>query len=237
MKVPWRRNYSLPQRVAKSLDKASLRYSDNIALRATINLIPTIGGSLDVIFSSRGQALAAQRLTQFIDDLRTEMRLLETRVVDKDYLESEQWVDLVMRAMEAAARTRDREKIRLYAKILKGAVSNRNLREFSPEEYLTILSEMTPLEIQVATSIYRQQSDRPQEGENELTWAQRKEWDKIPERVSVSHDDMPFILIRLERTGLIKEITGAFWGYEGGVYVVTEAFRKMMQFLGETDIS
>jgi len=47
----------------------------------------------------------------------------------------------------------------------------------------------------------------------------------------VPKEDIPFILLRLERCGLIKEITGGYIDYTGGVYIITDVFRKLMKFL------
>jgi hypothetical protein len=42
-----------------------------------------------------------------------------------------------------------------------------------------------------------------------------------------------FLLKRLEKSGLIKEVLGLYLGYKGEVYVITEFFRKLMGYLEE----
>ena len=222
----------MAKEVSNKLVKASEVYTQNVVLRALVNAIPYIGGSLDVLFASKGQQIVQERIMELLEDLKAEMSLLQGETVDKKYLESEEWFDLILRGIEAATKTRNREKIHLYAKVLKGAVTVQNREEFSPEEYLVILAELTPKEIEVARAIYEQQSDRPQDGENELQWAERKGWEQLSEQCpSVPKEDLPFILLRLQRSGLIHEITGTYVGYGGGVYVITEPFRKLMRYL------
>ena len=154
--------------------------------------------------------------------------------IDRKYLESEEWFDLVIRVIEAAARTRSREKINLYARVLRGAVTIQDRREFSPEEYLAVLTELTLREIEVGQVIYRQQCEvRMQPNENELQWAWRMGWKQLPELCSsVPKEDIPFILLRLQKSGLVREITGTYFNYTGGVYIITESFRKLMRYIG-----
>ncbi len=65
-------------------------------------------------------------------------------------------VGLVVKALEATAKTRFRQKTRLYARILIGAVVNSASIEFRPEDYPSILSELASREIEVARVIYGQ---------------------------------------------------------------------------------
>lgn len=224
----------MAKEVSNKLVKASEVYTQNTLLRALVNAIPHVGGSLDVLFASKGQQIVEERIMRLLEDLKVEMSRAREETVDKKYLDSEEWFDLILRGIEAATKTRDRGKIHLYAKVLKGAVTVQNREEFSPEEYLVILAELTPKEIEVARAIYRQQSDRPQDDENGLKWARRKGWEQLSEQCpSVPKEDLPFVLLRLQRSGLIREIPSGYWGYKGGVYVITEAFRKLMRYLGE----
>jgi len=216
-----------------ALAKAGERYSENVALRAAVNLIPYVGGSLDVLFVSKGQSLIQKRVMKLLDDLKVEMSKLDDQAVNKAYLESEEWFDLVTRALEASAKTRDGEKIKLYAKLLSSTVSTQPDPHYSPEDYLAILSELTPREIHVARVLYDQQNDRPGEKEHELEWAQRKGWDRLAAQADVTKEELQFSLLRLQRAGLAKEITGAIYNYGGGVYVITDAFRGMMNYIHE----
>jgi len=223
----------MSEKISDGLVKASEAYARNTALRAAVNLIPGIGGSLDVLFASKAQSVVQNRLMQFLEELRKEMNSVKEEMVDKQYLESEEWLDLVLRALEAATRTRRIEKISLYAKVLRGAVIVQDRQESSPEEYLAILAELTPREIEVAQAIYRQQNDEPQSGETELQWAWRKGWNQFSNICpSVPKEDVPYVLQRLERSGLLHEITGSYLGYGGEVYTATKAFRKLMRYLG-----
>lgn len=238
--------------LTKSLSKASEIYGDNTVLRALINAIPAVGGSLDVILAARGQAVAQARIAQLLDDLRGEMVSLRDEAVDKDFLNSDEWLDLVLRSLEAATRTRHRDKIWLYARLLRSAARVQDRHGMSPEDYLTILVDLTPTEIVVARAIYEQQHDLPlwtvyeqrhertrgPESQPEMQWenmtqgALLKGWDDLPAQCpSVPSEDMPFLLARIEKSGLIHKLPGVDRYHPDGVYVITNVFGKLMRYI------
>jgi hypothetical protein len=224
----------MSKELSKRIDKASEAYVQNTLLRATINLIPYIGGSLDVVFASRG-TLTQKRIVEFLESLKEEMSHIKEERIDTAYLQSPEFSDIIFKLIEASLRTRDREKTRLYAKFLRGAVLLQNRNQSSLEDYLATLIELTPIELEVARTIYQQQHNSELEpNESILQWAWRKGWKDLPNQVaSVSKEDLPFILLRIERSGLVKEVTGSYIGYDGGVFVVTDTFRKLMHFIDD----
>ncbi len=222
---------NISQKVSRKLAKAVDVYSEKTVLRIAITSIPYIGSLLDILLSTKGQKIIQARVMQMFKNLEAEMRNVRENTIDKKYLESEEYFDLLLRSVEAAARTRDREKINLYTKILRGAVIIQDRKKFSPEEYLIILSELASREIQVAQIIYGQSEKAP--NIDRLLWNREK---KLPDlsahSPSIPKEDLPFILLRLQRTGLIEELIGGFDRVEG-TYVITDVFRKIMQYLGE----
>jgi hypothetical protein len=221
--------------VSNMLSKASQLYADQTVIRAAINLIPYVGGSLDVIFTSKGQKITGQRIQEFIKKLAEELNKVSESKVDKKYLDSEEWFDVVIKAMDSARKTRDTEKISWYAKILRGAVVLRDRIDFDPEAYLQVLTELSSNELRVAKVIFEMQKEGPKVGEYELHWAHNKGWDNLSQKCDfISKDDLTFILLRLQKAGLIREITGGYTDYQGGTYVVTPTFRKLMWYISES---
>lgn len=221
---------STDNEILEKISKAIDFYSDNIPLRTLVASIPYVGGGLDVVFSTQGQINVQRRLTLLLTQLQTEYRALDERMVDKDFVKSEEFFDLLVKVLEASARTRHDEKIRLYAKILRNSTIWDYHIRYNPEDYVNVLSELSIQELNLARIIYSSQGSVPQnKDEEDITWAKRCGWDHIIE--SVQADDAKFLLKRLERTGLISEVVGTILGYHGGVYIITDTFRKMMEFL------
>ena len=105
---------------------------------------------------------------------------------------------------------------------------------YSPEEYLGLISDLTPKELVVALSLYRVQPEMRDE-----PW---KAWkDQIQTELHLDESDLSIALSRVASSGLIELLTtgsdeGGFWISSGepgdpGYYRVAPAFEKLMRFL------
>ena len=211
-------------------------YSENAILRASITSVPFIGSPLDIFLTTEAQKIVNDRIMSLFDKLKEEMNTLEDRIVDKDYINSEEFIELFIRTIEASAKTRNKEKIKLYAKLLKGAIKFQNRKKYSPEEYLQVLSELTIKELEVAKAIYRQQRQERRKDENELQWALRCGWEKLEKKCpSIPEEDFRFIFLRLRKSGLIQDLEHIYYSSNKEkkkvVFVITDVFRKIMKYL------
>ncbi|GIM48423.1 hypothetical protein DNHGIG_39720 [Collibacillus ludicampi] len=80
---------------------------------------------------------------------------------------------------------------------------------------------------------YRQcLNSQRQSNESDIQYSQRMHWrEAIHKECGIDPEDVTFVVKRLERTGFISEVTGAFFGYAGGEYVPTESFKRFMEYL------
>ena len=65
-------------------------------------------------------------------------------------------------------------------------------------------------------------------------------WEKLVRgEMGFSRNEMLFLLPRLSRTGLLTDLTGIYLdtATSDAVHMITPTFRKMMDFLDESDIS
>ena len=216
-------------------DRAVEIYSERGWLRAAVQLIPYVGGAIDALVATRAERLTRERIESLLDELKGAAEQLDEEKIDRDFVGSEEWDDLVLRAFRAAADSGDREKHRLVAAILMGAATKDGLREMDGHAVLAAISELSPLELRVARAVYdlAQAPLLPDETElNELQLANRRNWE-LPETWApeAALPNLSFHLKRVERTGLIEELTGSYVGYQGGVYVPTRTFRRLVEFL------
>jgi len=227
---------STDKNISDKLKPAIEKYSENALLRASISAIPFIGSPLDVFLATKIQKIVNDRIMNLFNELKEEMNTLESKIVDKDYIDSEEFFDLFIKTIEMTAKTRSKEKVKLYAKLLKGAVKFQDRKKYSPEEYLQVLSELTIKELEVARAIYKQQREKKRKNENELQWALRCGWEEVEKECpSIPEEDFRFIFLRLQKSGLVKEIVGGFFDYKGGVFVITQVFRKIMKSLEQDE--
>jgi hypothetical protein len=222
----------------QSVSQAAERYSDSVTLRAGIALIPVVGGPIDAIVTTLASRAQAQRAAVLIDALKAEASSLRDVMISKEYLESEEWLDAVVAAFEAAARTRDREQIGIYARILIGAaqVDSKDLPD--PRALLHVLSELAPVEIAIARLIADMPGsiryDEQQQARREVT---EHAWSGVLAAIpAAAKANLVFHLKRLERAGLISELTGAFGG-SGGRHEPTPTLWRIIKFLREQGAS
>jgi hypothetical protein len=201
--------------IGRALQKGLDNYLNNVELRNAINQIPSIGNILDYILVNLGQGFQQRRLMQTIQDLHEEMTQINEAMIDKPFLTTEEFYDILRKTIESCLRTRHNNKIRLYCKILAGSVivDNRTERN-SVQDFLSFISELSPTDLKVGMEIYKQQKNMPEKfdvesDENtELKFIVNNGWHNIRNICGLVEADLNISLYKLLRAGLIKEIVG-----------------------------
>ena len=221
----------MPNEVSAQFQKATEVYARKTILRAIISAIPYIGSSIDVILSTEAQKIIQKRLNFLLEQLKIDILDLKETNIDRKYLQSEEFFDLLIKTLELTAKTRHREKIKIYSKILRNSLIE-NIRERNdPEDYLSALSELSPIEIEMLKAIYNYKIQDEAPIESADVWKKNCGLDSIIKNWDAGIDDVNYYLKRIERTGLIKEIVGVYFDYIGGVYRITNGFKKMMDYI------
>jgi hypothetical protein len=197
--------------VKQSIETAAERYSDNVALRAAITAIPWAGSPFDAIFTTLAARAANQRIATLISSLQEQFASVREEAVNKRYLESEAYMDAVLRAFEVSARTREAEKIRLYARILVGAACDETPGAPPPEALLSTLAELSPNEIVLARLIgnmpgsIRIDTDKARQPHRIVT---QPAWEQVLEQVPTgTRANLMFHL----KGGAHRSNCGAYW--------------------------
>lgn len=222
---------NLPAKIDRAFVRVSEFYADELVpLRATISAVPIIGGGMDMILASEGQKAAKRRLNVLLRETHERMEQLEKETIDKEFLKSEEFIDLVLKAFESAIKTRDDEKIRLYARVLtESTVQDKREKGYFPEEYLNLLADLSPKQLKVARSLYM---EKPQiKGEEWQQWATQ-----VCNDIGIDQRDLPVMLSRLESSGLLERVTsdgtwGALMNPIEPRYKITSSFGRLMEFL------
>lgn len=253
------------QNADNKLEKGATFYASASWLRTTIvglagamglayPVVPALVSAVDVALTIKAQKIAERRLNELCQSWEQEIQQIPPHSIDKDYIESEEFFDLVFKAWESTKRTRHNEKIHLYAKLLAGAVPFQDRAENSPEDYLSVLTELSVQELELAHALYDQQKEYANLEENELQWLKRigaynidqlgkgqslrghGQWQHLLSHCpSLEHQNIQFALLRLQKCGVANELTGTFLDYTGGVFVITPTFREMMRYLQKSD--
>ncbi len=204
-------------------------------MRILLKRIPLVGDSLTEIAAGKGQQIIEARRDEFLQLLAEHLATLKDQAVRKDYFQTSEGFDLLIKALDEARRTRSKEKRDLYARVLRGAIVDFEQGRYSVEEYLYLISDLTLKELRVARSLY----EAPRSMLSDEVW---ESWrNKMCRETGIDEADLSMILSRISSFGLIEPVVvgideSGFWVNAGepgdpGYYRVTPSFEKLMKFL------
>jgi len=201
---------------------------------ASISAVPYFGGTLATFFSAKWLQVYQERTAKLIRQLSELLSDLDEQAIRRDYFDTPEGIDLLIQATELSSKTRSEDKRDLIARILAGATStDAGKGEYSPEEYLHVVADLTDKELMVARTIYSVQlGQNYRNTDAEDKW---KAWEeqryKIIEKHGLDASDLTLILNRIASTGLVELSYVLFLGTPAPTYWVTSAFDRLMGFL------
>jgi hypothetical protein len=216
------------RKLATRLDRVAQAYEEAGWLRGAVAFVPFgVGSSIDAQITAYSTRLGRERIETLISELASAVDKLGQEKVDQQFLESEEWGDLLRRAFRLAADTRDRDKIRVYAGILASAASSDHLGAIDAEAALSAIADVSPNELVLARAIHKRYLAHGGGPAPAMTWGNPHDW--IP---GAFVNDLDFHLNHIEQAGLIRRITeGAPVGRPVTFYVPTPTFDRLMKFL------
>ena len=210
--------------------KLSLLYAEKPTIRALLQLVPRWGAA-DSLLQHRADEIRSDRLKTFFDELADGKIELSEGLID-----SEDFLHCYFSTLRAALNTRQREKIRMLAKLLDSSLTQPNpcsTDEF--EELLAVLDMVTLREFGVLYDLRKNELRHPPKaGENELQNAWHY-WDNFRkesiQKFSIPENTFTAFMAKLERTGLYLRITGGFTDYQGDIGRTTPLFARLLEFI------
>lgn len=190
--------------------------------------------------ASAVEEIRRERQRTFFDELAAgEIDLTEELIQKEDFLHA---IDAVYRA---AMRTYEREKIQKFARLLLFGVRENRLGSDEMEEFVAILDDLSPRELDILMCLKKFEDAHPRETrgydnqnnpeyDNELQRTKRY-WDdfsnEVTKRFNITSGNLNGILARLNRTGLYQTIIGAYFGYTGNKGFTTDRFKLFIQWI------
>jgi hypothetical protein len=214
-------------------------YLSNPDIRNPLLQIDTLGPVIDFVITTLSQDLDKKRLMQTFLTIHEELVRINETMVDLSYIKGEEFHDNMKRLVEYSIRTREKEKIRLFCRILIGSalVDNVNERR-SAEDFLRFVEELTTTDVLVGKEIYEYQKNLPESFDIESNdntelknVIEKGNWHEIKKKLGLPEADFNISLIKLTRAGLVKEIVGPYVNYTGWHYLVTPAYRRLMKLI------
>lgn len=229
---------SIDDAISNTKDKIE-NYSTDIALQNTILSIPG-GPAIDVLIREIGSRISQQRIAETVCAIQLELDRLDAMKIDREYVISEEFYDLVIRIFYQSVKDRVYEKKVIFAKILAKSllIENKEMRE-NNEDFVNLLEDLSIQDLTLLKHIYDQQQDmsprtNPAEGTyNELLTVLSSGWEKLQSINNLDAVEFQISLLKLSRSGFIKEITGSYVGYLGGTYIITPMLKKLVNLVKE----
>jgi hypothetical protein len=222
------------------ITKASAKYCDQFLLRAKIQLVPYVGGSLDTLMSGLGARYQYQRLENFISELNKRLQKLEGASELTSIEPNEELFDFTMQVFDQVIRTRSEEKRKRFANL----VANQTVKRCDWDEAETacrLLADLTDIHIQVLDIALKvEPCDKVFKGERVLTLydrkqlSQRKEKGKVPTNLSeylpsLTSAATEMICSELMSKGLLRDV--GVGGFGGGTFMGYFSATEMAQWL------
>lgn len=207
------------------------KYENNRVIRGLIQLVPFgIGGALDVVLTKTLDNIREERAAAFFDELAK-----GNVVVDERLLESEDFLHAYFATTRYALNSRRREKITMFARLLKSSLTENNIANIDEyEDFLKILDELSYREL-LALKILDEYSSTPRtEEQNDLQWTNQF-WDEFEQRLAkglnIPTNQVADFMNRIARTGCYEMFTGGYWDYTDGKGKLTPTYHQLKKFV------
>jgi len=210
--------------------KLSLLYDEKPMIRALLQLVPSWGVA-DSLLQQRVDEIRSDRLKTFFDELASgKIELSEELIKSEDFLHC------YFSTLRAALNTRQREKIRMFAKLLNSSLTQPNpasADEF--EELLAVLDMVTLREVGVLNDLRKNELHHPPKAEQNEVQNARHYWDNFRketiQKFFIPENAFTAFMAKLERTGLYLRITMTIMDYEGDIGKTTPMFARLLEFI------
>lgn len=211
------------------------RYHGNRVIRGLLQLVPFgIGSALDVVLVQTIEKIRMERAQVYFDELAS-----GDLVLNPSLLDSEDFLHCYALTTRLALNSRRREKIRMFARLLKNSLSVAGDIDVDEcEDFVKILDELSYREIQ-ALNLLDEYSDVPRNDEqNDLQWINLF-WDEFENRLyiqlGIPQEQVGDFMNRIARTGCYETLTGTYWNYTGGKGKLTPTYRHFKEFIVEAE--
>ena len=130
----------------------SVGYADQVWLRGLIQFIPYAGGPLDTWMGGPASAAQKRHVEQFMTETSAHFGKLEENVIDREFLQSEEFFLLFQEMLIRASRTYDDKKIELLSKAFSRAAISA-VDSISRDSIIDIIDHLSPAHILVLRTL------------------------------------------------------------------------------------
>ncbi len=210
------------------LEKIIEKYSETTSLRImTSTLIPVFGPIIDQILGNYSNSIYQKRVEYALDILDQKLQDLENALISNNFIKSESFFDIFVQYLENSIKTRNKEKIQYYARILINTITFPNKIEFD-EMMMKQISLLTTNDLLLMRFMFQQNQKNKEFFTNPNYIKGGLLMKQIPDNTPTNEDipelsdlNIKISLNTITATGFVKEFSGAAGDYKGGWYYIT----------------
>ena len=130
-------------------------FTTKAAVQLVASAIPGIGGTIASAIATLETERVSRRLEALVEEVRQLYARVQVDKLDRDYVQSEAFDDVVLAAIEAGRRSSSREKRRLVAAALIGAATVDRPQGLDAEALLDTLGALSSEDLMLARRLYQ----------------------------------------------------------------------------------
>ncbi len=225
----------------KELPRASEWYANRPALRAMIASVTPIGTFVDTYFSTWGQIHASKRIENALEQLNIQINSLINKKEFSEYLNSEDFFDLLIAYFERSIKTKCQKKVRAYANIVMNSIINSAQSvinddvEYENIDFIQMIYELNSFELAIMHILIKNESLNTNQSEKFEAGEQIQSTIDIiiNEKTSLKRNTVLSALNKLESIGLLSSYDLGFslGKREKSFFDLTDLFRQLKMYL------
>ncbi|RMH35912.1 MAG: hypothetical protein D6690_07730 [Nitrospirae bacterium] len=224
---------NIKTRTLATADKAIRALNNTIIGKALLDsglsLVPVIGPAISSALGSRALQLLEDNTRRFVEALRTEMERIDEAKLDTRFIESDEFVSIVLDIIARNAKTYEQQKVRLFAR----AFANFTTRDYSDmpykEGFIDIIDHLSVNHARIVAVIHERSCKPPGENEHQIVVTA----EQISSELKIDRSYVEAWCEQLVRYGLIRDAVLGTYGYRPGRYKLTDYGKAFATFLGE----
>lgn len=217
---------------------------NNPATKATIlsviKAIPVLGELIDGTIDASLNKFQQSKRNELLDII-----LSTPETITSEMVNDVEFIINFAKTLEAVNRLGSNDKVKYFANIIKnGYLSELRITDGEFEEYLYALSTMSYRQINILIDLYIYELNNVVEDnaedktkKNNKLAPRHDTWstfvDSIAEKYTVTQEDVISILSSISKTGFCSEVTGAYFGYTGGVFYITSSCKRFIEMISD----
>ncbi len=206
----------------------SSEYKDLPVVRAAVNALPHIGGSLDILLAAKGEELANQRISEFIKMTGESLANIDKSLFDLDFVISPKFFEIFREIIDKVKRTYESEKIELLRNAFLNSLHKNQTQNPLIFSFLNIVEVISIKHIQILKLFFQDRGDIPSELDNKMN-----RYPRYAGIINFPKEEYNLIIEDLLRLSLLGKQGIGTLGVGGGWDEISDLGKAFVEFILE----